>query len=188
MLHLACARQPAHVPEEGARAADATGVAQRSPRRAAAGRPRRPTTARVRGHRSAASWQSRSPRPSHRHRVSGAAPSGARRPDPQRLGNRVRPPTPRLPADQLRQASPVRPACRLAPVLHRRHRTADEATVASHHLTAGHAGSTSAVERYLTELAAQLLPGPRTARIRVLTEIRARLTQTLDSHLAAALP
>ena len=41
--------------------------------------------------------------------------------------------------------------------------------MAGHHLTAGHTGSTSAVERYLTELAAQLLPGPRAARTRVLT-------------------
>jgi hypothetical protein len=60
--------------------------------------------------------------------------------------------------------------------------------VASYHLTAGHAGSASAVERYLTELAAQLLPGPRTARIRVLTEIRDGLTETIDSHLADAMP
>jgi hypothetical protein len=60
--------------------------------------------------------------------------------------------------------------------------------MASHHLTAGQAGSTSAVERYLTELAAQLLPGPRAARIRALTEIRDGLTETIDAHRAGGMP
>ena len=56
--------------------------------------------------------------------------------------------------------------------------------MASHHLTSGHTGSTSAVERYLTELAAQLQPGPRAARTRALAEIRDGLTETIDAHLA----
>jgi hypothetical protein len=60
--------------------------------------------------------------------------------------------------------------------------------MAIHHLTAGHAGSTSAVERYLTELAALLLPGPRAARTRVLTEIRDGLTETIDAHRADGMP
>ena len=60
--------------------------------------------------------------------------------------------------------------------------------MASHHLTARHANSASAVECYLTELAAQLLPGPGTARIRVLTEIRDGLTETIDAHLADGRP
>jgi hypothetical protein len=60
--------------------------------------------------------------------------------------------------------------------------------MASHHLTAGHPGSISAVERYLTELAAQLMPGPRTARTRVLSEIRDGLTDTIDAHLAGGMP
>jgi roadblock/LC7 domain-containing protein len=60
--------------------------------------------------------------------------------------------------------------------------------MASHHLTAGHPGSISAVERYLTELAAQLMPGPRAARTRVLTEIRDGLTDTIDARLAGGMP
>lgn len=60
--------------------------------------------------------------------------------------------------------------------------------MASHHLTAGQTYSTSAVEHYLTELADQLLPGPRTARTRVLTEIRDGLTDTIDAHVAGGMP
>lgn len=60
--------------------------------------------------------------------------------------------------------------------------------MAGHHLTAGHPGSISAVERYLTELAAQLLPGPRAARTRVLAEIRDGLTDTIDARLAGGMP
>jgi hypothetical protein len=52
--------------------------------------------------------------------------------------------------------------------------------MASHHVTAGNLGSTPAVERYLAELGARLL-GPRTARTRVLTEIRDGLTETIDA-------
>ena len=55
--------------------------------------------------------------------------------------------------------------------------------MASHHLTAGNISSTPAVERYLAEFAARLL-GPRTARTRVLTEIRDGLTEAIDAHLA----
>lgn len=60
--------------------------------------------------------------------------------------------------------------------------------MASHHLTAGHPAPISAVERYVTELAAQLLPGPRAARSRVLTEIRDGLTDTIDAHVADGMP
>ena len=60
--------------------------------------------------------------------------------------------------------------------------------MASHHLTAGHPGSISAVERYLGDLAAQLLPGPHATRTRVLAEIRDGLTDTIDAHLAERMP
>jgi roadblock/LC7 domain-containing protein len=59
--------------------------------------------------------------------------------------------------------------------------------MASHHLTAGHIGSTSALGRYLAELAARLR-GPRAARARVLAEIRDGLTETIDAHLADGMP
>ena len=59
--------------------------------------------------------------------------------------------------------------------------------MASHHLTAGHVGSTSALERYLTELSARLR-GPRGARTRVLAEIHDGLTEAIDAHLADGMP
>jgi hypothetical protein len=60
--------------------------------------------------------------------------------------------------------------------------------MASHHLTAGHARPTPAVEHYLTELATALLPAPAVAHTRVLTEIRDGLTETIDAHRAGGMP
>jgi HAAS len=60
--------------------------------------------------------------------------------------------------------------------------------MASHHLTVGDTGSTLAVERYLSELATELLPGPRATRTRVLAEVRDGLTDTIDAHLADGMP
>jgi hypothetical protein len=59
--------------------------------------------------------------------------------------------------------------------------------VASHHLTAGHVGWASVLERYLTELSARLR-GPRGARTRVLAEIHDGLTEAIDAHLADGMP
>src|SRR3954464_5628431 len=59
--------------------------------------------------------------------------------------------------------------------------------MASHHLTAGSIGSTTALEHYLGELSARL-HGPRAARTRVLAEIRDGLTETVDAHLACGIP
>jgi hypothetical protein len=59
--------------------------------------------------------------------------------------------------------------------------------MAGHHLTAGQAGSTTALERYLGELSTRLR-GPRAARTRVLAEIRDGLTDTVDAHIAEGVP
>ena len=59
--------------------------------------------------------------------------------------------------------------------------------MASHHVTAGHVGPTSALERYLTELSGRLR-GPRDARTRVLAEIHDGLTEAIDAHIAIGTP
>ena len=55
--------------------------------------------------------------------------------------------------------------------------------MASPDMTAGNIRFTPVVERYLAELATRLL-GPRTARTRVLTEIRDGLTDAINAHVA----
>ena len=59
--------------------------------------------------------------------------------------------------------------------------------MAGRHLTAGQIGATSAVERYLSELAARLR-GPRAVRLRVLAEVRDGLIGTIETHLADGRP
>jgi hypothetical protein len=59
--------------------------------------------------------------------------------------------------------------------------------MASHHLTAGQVGSTTALERYLDELSNRLR-GPRAARTRVLAEIRDGLTEAIDTRTADGTP
>lgn len=59
--------------------------------------------------------------------------------------------------------------------------------MAGHDLTGEQAGTAAALERYLADLSARLR-GPRSARTRVLAEIRDGLTETIDAQVAGGTP
>src|SRR5262249_7390399 len=96
------------------------------------------TAARLRGQGSATGGQRRPVRPTHRHRVPGAAPPGERRPDPRHLVGGRRTPPPHLPTHHRRTAQTAHRAQRLARVRRRRHRPTGGGAVASHPLIEAH--------------------------------------------------